>query len=180
MSLIISHPHYYWPVTSTVGMTVGVTLPIILSQFIYDNHFILLNNSAPAHFNIHSTFFHVDLSLCSPAIFVHAGWKIETNPIRLGLFHQTGQSSTSFRPIYKFNQADWSLYKKQCTAPEAKRPRTKNLNKETANICKIMKEAANISLPQTHRTISRGYHGGMPVWRTSKYDNTKPSTYIHT
>lgn len=127
----------------------------IIDSFINNNNLILLNDKSPTHFSTQNTLTNIDLTLCTPDLFLHSNWKIENDlwgsdhfPIIISLFENNTDSSHTIKPQFKTDKANWELYRLKCATFEALRPIDKNINKEAANIKKIIIQSSNESIPQ--------------------------------
>jgi len=139
------HPAWGSPKTNSRGKTI--------QQFIDNTQLILLNDKSPTHFSTHNTYTHIDLLLCSATLAPHAKWEILNDlhgsdhfPIVISLFPPN--------KINKFSKPFFIL--KKPTGSNTRLSHTNitkyfplNVNKEAAQINKIILHSANISIPQT-------------------------------
>nr|AAA74495.1 unknown protein [Drosophila teissieri] len=153
------HPSWGSPTTNTRGK--------ITQRFIDNTHLILLNDKSPTHFSTHNTYSHIDLTLCSPILAPHANWKILNDlhgsdhfPIITTLFPTTNTQKFN-RPFFKLKEANWDQYSAHTQQINEKYPTSQNVNKEAAQINRIILYSANLSIPQTSPNAHpTGFHGG--------------------
>src|SRR5215813_255371 len=77
----------------------------------------LLNNGSATHFQSQSnTFSAIDLSLCSPSLYLNLQWKVDDNsygndhlPILIKQLH-SNKSQISTSPKWIFEKADWNKF----------------------------------------------------------------------
>ena len=138
----------------------------ILSKFLNRSDFILLNDGSPTHFSTHGTFSHIDISFCSSAMASQAIWRIEENlsgsdhfPIYITLFPPPYINRQKLKPKFNTKLANWDKYQNSCTSLHKARPPSDNINREAANICKIILQSANVSIPR-----SKIFHKRIPWW----------------
>lgn len=129
-------------------------------NFLNDSNLILLNDKSPTHLNTYGTYSYIDLSFCSPSLIGTTIWKTENHlcgsdhfPIIISLFPNTSQTC-SFKPKFRTQNADWKKYKENCLSFDITRSVSTNVNKESANLSKIILQSANISIPQTKVKIN--------------------------
>lgn len=149
----------------------------IVQHFITQSQFILLNDKSPTHLSTHNTLTHIDLTFASPEISIDSTWKTETDlfgsdhyPIIINLFiTNTQQSLVPRKPKFITKNANWEKYQMLSKLYNDNRPISTNINKETANIQKIILMSANQSVPQTKCTINKKT---VPWWN-SKLEQLK-------
>ena len=93
----------------------------IISQFINDNNFIVLNKDSPTHFSTHRTFTYIDIAFCSPELFTYTSWNIHKDlhgsdhyPIDITLFSNNAKISKK-RTTFIIDKADWNKFQSLCT-----------------------------------------------------------------
>jgi len=133
------HPAWGSPKTYSRGKTI--------QQFIDNTQLILLNDKSPTHFSTHNTYTHIDLSLCSATLAPHAKWEI-LNDLH-GSDHFPIVLKLIFKTIFILKKANWEQYESLTHKHKEIFPTSVNVNKEAAQINKIILHSANISIPQT-------------------------------
>lgn len=142
--------HSYW------GSPTNNSRGNLLAKFMDRSQYIILNDGSPTHLSTFQSLTHIDLTLCSPIIATSSKWHIENNlynsdhfPIITTLFSNSEVPYRYYRPKYNISRADWQKYGKNCVKVSNERNIYGDTNRETANICKIIHQAANNSIPVT-------------------------------
>lgn len=141
----------------------------IIFDYLNDSHYILLNDKSPTHLNTLGTFSYIDLSFCSATLASLTDWKVEDDlsgsdhfPTIISMFPNSSYTN-SVKSKFRTQDADWPKYKDNCILFDIARPRSTNINKESANICTIILQSANTSIPQSN--IKNTYR--VPWWNKS-------------
>jgi len=129
----------------------------IIFKFINQSSLITLNNGSPTHFTTHHTFTHIDLSIASPLLSLSSKWYTDNSlsgsdhyPIHIDLFEQNITCPVE-RPRFNLKKANWPLFQEISEKLSNERFPSSNINKEAANITKIIIQAANETIPQSHK-----------------------------
>lgn len=141
-----------------------------ISKFLIKSMLTLLNDGSPTHYSTHHTFTHIDLSISSPILALQHEWKIESNlfgsdhfPILITLFPTQPTESSISKPNFNLSKANWQQFQLLAERQSDARPFSKNVNKEAANIQKIILQSANESIPQILKTRKHS----VPWWNTT-------------
>mgnify|MGYP004573409177 CR=1 FL=1 len=151
--------HNDWgsPINNSKGNT--------LSKFINQNNLILLNDGSPTHFSTHNTFTHLDITISTSALKIHCDWTILNDlygsdhfPIKTTLFPLTNPEIEHFRPKFLIKKADWTKFEFKSQIYNLEQNYSVNINKESANIKRIILKSANDSIPtfkpnRIHKTV---------------------------
>ena len=140
-----------------------------LHNFINNSNFILLNDKTPTHLSTFGSMTNIDLSFCSPELSIHSKWKVASDPhgsdhlpICIAMFHQEKTDKLFNKPKFKTDLADWPDFQKHCSLLTQSIPVSSNVNKEAANVRKIVINAANKSIPQMKEYRGPKY---VPWWK---------------
>lgn len=138
-----------------------------LSKFINQSKFILLNDGSPTHFSTHSTFSHIDLTFSSPELAIGSTWYVLPDlhgsdhfPIFITIFPETSTDHVKTHPKFDIKRANWNKYNDRIIFYSKSRPVSSEVNKEAANIKKIIHQAANESIPLIKNDKSKN----VPWW----------------
>ena len=130
----------------------------IIEDFILTNNVCLLNDGSNTHFSTHNSFTAIDLSICSPNLFPTTEWRVINDlhnsdhfPILISIKSNNSQNKIPPKPS-RFNckLANWNVYQNHILNDTDKIAPSSNINKETANITKIIRSSANRSIPVTN------------------------------
>jgi len=109
----------------------------------------------PTHFSTHNIYTHIDHTLCFPILAPHAKWNIlsdlhssDHGPIITTLFPTTNPQKFN-KPFFKLKEANWEQFNAVTQQTNKKYTTYHNVNKEAAEINKIIIYSANLSIPQT-------------------------------
>lgn len=141
----------------------------ILARYITHSRLTILNNGSATHYSSHGTFTNIDLTIISTVLAIHSHCEIETDlsgsdhfPMITSLFPNNDYvNSPNMRPRFNLKKAKWEVYKKLSENYSASRAISSNINKEAANIHKIILQTANESILQ-HKTPT--YNHSVPWW----------------
>lgn len=140
----------------------------IISDFIAQSNYILLNDGSATHHSTHKTFTNIDISFSTTELTIDCSWKVDSYlsgsdhyPILISLFNSDTISYRNYRPQFNLKKADWDNYDKLSTNFCLERPISYNINKEAANLQKIILQSANQSIPQH---ISNKSIRSVPWW----------------
>lgn len=153
----------------------------ILENFILNEDLIILNNGNPTHFSTHNSFTHIDVSLCSPHLAPFCSWATLSDlhgsdhyPILIKIEKCVDNIQTKYKPKYKTEAANWNLYQNHCDNNLCKAKTSNNINQQAASIKKIIRSAANVSIPQTKKRVYRPrvvwWNANLEKLRTQKQD----------
>ena len=130
----------------------------ILNDFINANELTLLNDGSPTHLSTHNTFTHVDLTFCSPRLTTHTEWSVlddlycsDHYPIKTTIFKQNTPTEMKIKPKFITKNLNWEKYQQKINDTQKNHPISTNINKENATIIKTILEAANETIPQSHK-----------------------------
>lgn len=135
----------------------------ILNKYITRSRLIILNDGSPTHFSTHGSFTNVDLTMASASLAMYAEWKTESDlsgsdhyPIITSLFpNSVDGPSPSMRPTFNLKKANWIDFCKLSEKYSDERQISPNINKEAANLHRIILQSANESIP-VHKPKLRG------------------------
>ena len=129
----------------------------ILAKFINKSNYVCLNDGSPTHYTTHNSLTHIDLTLCTPNMLIDAEWSTEKDlcgsdhfPIIISLFNTQSANFSSTKPKFQIDLADWEIYRENLDIISDAIPTSSNINKESANINKIVLQSAHYSIPQAH------------------------------
>ena len=140
----------------------------IFEEIILSKNIIVLNNGNPTHFSTHNTLTNVDISLCSAIISPKCSWEISEQlhgsdhfPIFVNIKSVLNFEKVKCTKKFKTNLANWQFFQKECSKTLDLFPISSNINKESAQIQKIIRSAANVSIPQSNNSLVKGL---LPWW----------------
>ena len=130
----------------------------VISDFIQTNNLILLNGNNPTHFSTHSSLTSVDVSICSPALFISSSWNIDSFlrgsdhfPIFIEFFIKHHNYPNKIPIKFKTEQANWAKFRELLESKTINyiyNP-SFNTNKNFAIFKKLIISCANESIPKT-------------------------------
>ena len=136
----------------------------ILSEFITNNNFVVLNNNKPTHFSTHRTFTNIDVAFCSSELLTFSSWDTfdslhgsDHYPIKINLF-ATPSNNFLKRTIFKTDKADWVKFQSLGSKYIKIQETSQNVNCMAARFHKGIIQCANESMP-----ISRGNFSKKPI-----------------
>ena len=101
-------------------------------------------------------------TFCSPDIATAAEWYIEKTPfssdhfpITISLFLNHRNNIDYFKPKYNIGKANWTKYILNSRKYSSERPVSSNIIRETENICRIINQTANDSIPNTSIKLNK-------------------------
>lgn len=127
----------------------------IIEDFLVNSNLSVLNNGSPTHLSTHNTLTHIDIGLASISLLPRCSWDTINDLYNSDHFPTKtcinigANKSYNFQPKYITCKADWTLYKNNLTMYSNNIPTSQNVNKESAQIRKIIRLSANNSIPQT-------------------------------
>lgn len=128
----------------------------ILESAIMSSDLCILNDGRPTHLSTHGTLTHVDVSLCSPTLLQRTSWDIldemyssDHFPIVITLSLQNNTKRSNFNRKFLLSLADWPKYSSKVDEELQKRPQSSNINREASLFTKAIRNAANVSIPQS-------------------------------
>lgn len=140
----------------------------IVNKFITQSNLILLNDGSPTHYSTHNTFSHIDLTIASPILKINSSWQVYDDlsgsdhfPIITSLFCNLATEFHSHKAHFILEKANWIKFHFLSSEFHKARPFSVNINKETANVQKIILQSANQSIP--HYIPKRG-NTSVPWW----------------
>nr|AMS38373.1 hypothetical protein [Bactrocera tryoni] len=132
-----------------------------IEDALLSSNLICLNNGSATHFSTHSTFSHVDLTMCTDTLATECEWSILDHlhgsdhfPIVLKLHLGSTTKNHKINKVFKTDYADWEKFQTHCEINGNNTPISDNPNQESARLTKIIRSAANVSIPHTKPTAS--------------------------
>ena len=142
----------------------------IIEDFVICEDLMVLNNGSPTHLSTHGTFTTVDLSFCSPILASKCTWETLENlhgsdhyPVNILLASTLKYEHIKPQKKFKTDLANWSYYQNLCVDFSDKSHVSNNINQEAAKLTKIIRSAANKSIPQTKSVYVKAT---LPWWNS--------------
>ena len=142
----------------------------ILEDVILSTNLVVLNDGSPTHFTTHSTFTHVDISLCSSELATKCNWEILNDlsgsdhyPIILQINTGNIKQYSKPKPKFKLAEANWKKFSLVSEKILSLTESSLNINKEAARIQKCIISSAHHAIPQT---IFRPLKHNVPWWNS--------------
>ena len=151
----------------------------IIEDYIICEDIIVLNDGSPTHFSTHKSLTHVDLSLCSSTLAPKCCWEAFENlhgsdhfPILTTLSSTLKYEKIKPQKKFKTDIANWESYQIICEDLCNKFAISTNINQEASKLNKIIRSAANTSIPQTKpifiKTTLPWWNSNLQVLRKEK------------
>lgn len=124
-----------------------------IEDFIFDNALCLLNDKSPTYLHpATGSYSALDLSICSPDIFLDFSWNVDEDlhgsdhfPI---IISENGPSVLERPSRWKLYKADWTLFQHLC-GESITQEALANLNDPTQDISALIYKAAEEAIPRT-------------------------------
>lgn len=128
----------------------------VVEDVLFVSNLIVLNDGSPTHFSTHKTFTNIDITLCSAILAPKCSWRVLNNlhgsdhfPVITSIKSNFNKEPFKTRPRFITEKADWKKFQDCCLDLSFKYPISVNINKEAANIRKILRESSHLSIPQS-------------------------------
>ena len=146
----------------------------MLKKGFVNHHFISnVEIYIDSHFSTYRTLSAIDLTICSSQLLPISSWSVIDDlhnsdhfPILTSItVNATSVKHPPKQPQYNCKRANWTKYQDSISEVYSKLPPSLNNNKEAALITKIIRYAANKSIPLTKRNIK--INRNVPWWSSS-------------
>ena len=133
----------------------------LITEFILNNNYVVLNKNSPTHFSTHKTFTNIDIAFCSPDLVTFSSWDIldclhgsDHYPIEITLFPNENNHFTK-RTVFKTDKADWTKFQQLGSEYIKIDENSNNTNCLAARIHKGIIKCANESMPKNTGNFSK-------------------------
>lgn len=141
----------------------------IWEEFSDDRNLVILNDGSPTLLNTRNTLTMVDVSMASTDIAANLNWKTLALPevgdhFPINIFNNINVIKKQFIPMFRDKHADWLKFKVKVTNTIDEFEESTNINKEAAQLKKIIRKSANESIPLSRKPSEKN----SPIWFNSE------------
>lgn len=141
----------------------------IWENFSDDRNLVILNNGSPTLLNTRNTLTTVDISMASVDLAPSLNWTTLALPevgdhFPINISNGFGAFKKQFVPMFRDKHADWPKFKEKVCDITEKFEESTNVNREAAQIKKILRTAANESIPLSKKPNDKNN----PIWFNSE------------
>ncbi|XP_017463473.1 PREDICTED: RNA-directed DNA polymerase from mobile element jockey-like, partial [Rhagoletis zephyria] len=123
-------------------------------DFANDKQFVILNDGSPTLLNTRNTLTNVDVSMACGGIAPVLTWNClppsgSSNHFPILIFNNMLNINSRINPRFNTNKANWHLFTNKTNVYSQNFTTSVNINREAAQIKKVLRKAANESMPTT-------------------------------